>query len=78
MYGTFSGILGFRLTLGNADDKNLVIMEHLTKNIFEKLFANKGYISKKLADQFIENGIHLVTKQKKNAKNKRFVKFILV
>ena len=45
-------------------------MEHLTKNIFGKLFADKGYISQKLASQLLEKGIQLVTKQKKNAKKK--------
>ncbi len=63
-------ILGFCLTLGNKDDRDPKVMEHLTKNIFGKLFADKGYISKKLAAQLQENGIQLVTKQKKNAKTK--------
>ncbi len=45
-------------------------MGHLTKNIFGKLFADKGYISKKLAGQLQKNGIQLVTKQKKNSKTK--------
>ena len=63
-------ILGFCLTPGNKDDRNPGVMGHLTKNIFGKLFADKGYISKKLARQLLENGIHLVTKQKKNAKSK--------
>ena len=45
-------------------------MGHLTKNLFGKLFADKGYISQKLASQLLEKGIQLVTKQKKNAKKK--------
>lgn len=64
-------ILGFCLTPGNKDDRNREVMEHLTKNIFGKLFADKGYISQKLASQLLEKGIQLVTKQKKNAKKKR-------
>ena len=63
-------ILGFCLTTGNKDDRNPKVMEHLTKNIFGKLFADKGYISKKLASKLLENGIKLITKQKKNAKTK--------
>ncbi len=63
-------ILDFCLTPGNKDDRNPKVMEHLTKNIFGKLFADKGYISKKLANQLQENGIQLFTKQKKNAKTK--------
>ncbi len=55
-------ILDFCLTPGNKDDRNPKVMEHLTKNIFGKLFADKGYISKKLANQLQENGIQLFTK----------------
>ncbi len=32
-------------------------MGHLTENIFGKLFADKGYISKKLTSQFQKNDI---------------------
>ena len=63
-------ILNFCLTCGNKDDRNPEVMGHLTKNIFGKLFADKGYISKKLASQLQKNGIQLVTKQKKNSKTK--------
>jgi hypothetical protein len=45
-------------------------MGHLTENIFWKLFADKGYISKKLAIQLQKNDIQPITKQKKNAKTK--------
>ncbi len=45
-------------------------MEYITKNIFGKLFADKGYISKKLASQLQKNDIQLITKQKKNSKTK--------
>ncbi|MCI8752107.1 MAG: hypothetical protein HFH66_12270 [Lachnospiraceae bacterium] len=38
--------------------------------MFGKPFANKGYISKKLAGQLQKNSIQLVTKQKKNSKTK--------
>jgi len=60
----------FCLTPGNKDDRNPVVMEHLTENIFGKLFADKGYISKKLAGRLRKNGIQLVTKQKKNTRTK--------
>ncbi len=43
-----SEILNFCLICGNRDDRNSEIMEYITKNIFGKLFADKGYISKKL------------------------------
>ncbi len=68
-------ILGFCLTPGNKDDRNPEVMDHITKNIFGKLFADKGYISKKLASKLQENGIQLVTKQKKNSKTKGLMEF---
>lgn len=63
-------ILGFCLTAGNTDDRNSNVMQHLTKEMFGKLYADKGYISQKLFDQLWDNGIQLITKQKKNAKKK--------
>lgn len=63
-------ILGFCLTAGNTDDRNLNVMQHLTKDMFGKLYADKGYISQKLFDKLWNNGIQLITKQKKNAKKK--------
>ena len=62
-------ILSFCLTPGNTDDRSKDVMEHLTKDIFGKLFADKGYVSKKLSEELFEKGIELITKQKKNAKN---------
>lgn len=66
-------ILDFCLTAGNTDDRNPHVMDSLTKNIFGKLFADKGYISQKLTDNLCEKGIQLVTKQKKNAKEKKIL-----
>ena len=37
--------------------------------IFGKLFGDKGYISKDLFEQLFIDGLHLVTKIKKNMKN---------
>ena len=38
-------LLAFCLTPGNTDDRKP--LENLTKNIIEKLFGDRGYISKK-------------------------------
>ena len=38
-------ILSFCLTSGNVDDRNEEVMDSLTKEIFGKLFADRGYIS---------------------------------
>ena len=62
-------IISFFLTKGNVDDRNLKVMKSMTENMFGKLFANKGYISKKLSDLLFGNGIQLIAKPKKNMKN---------
>jgi Transposase DDE domain len=61
-------IVAFRLTSGNVDDR--VPVTKLTKNIKGKMFADRGYISQKLQKVLIENGLFLITKIKKNMKNK--------
>jgi len=37
------GLLGYRLTGGNVDDRNIV--EAIADGLFGKLFGDKGYIS---------------------------------
>ena len=64
-------ILSFCLTSGNVDDRNEEVMDLLTKEIFGKLFADRGYISQKLFEKLLEKEITLVTRAKKNMKNKR-------
>ena len=63
-------ILSFCLTSGNVDDRNEAVMNSLTKEIFGKLFADRGYISQKLFEKLLESNITLVTRAKKNMKNK--------
>jgi len=63
-------ILSFSLTGGNTSDNNIKNMKRLTKNIFGKLFGDKGYISQKLSEILCENNINLLTKVKKNMKNR--------
>lgn len=45
-------------------------MDSLTKEIFWKLFADRGYISQKLFEKLLKKDITLVTRAKKNMKNK--------
>jgi hypothetical protein len=45
-------------------------MKSLTENIFGKLFGDKGYISQALFDLLFEDGIQLVTKLRKNMKQR--------
>ena len=63
-------ILSFCLTSGNVDDREEIVMNSLTKEIFGKLFADRGYISQKLFEKLLEKDITLITRAKKNMKNK--------
>ena len=63
-------ILSFCLTSGNVDDRNEAVLDSLTKEIFGKLFADRGYISQKLFEKLLKRDITLVTRAKKNMKNK--------
>lgn len=63
-------IIAFAITPGNVDDRNLNVMRKLTKNLFGKLFGDRGYLSQKLFEQLMEKGIHLITRVKKNMKKK--------
>ena len=62
-------ILDFIITLGNIDDRKPLSDMNLHKRIFGKLFGDKGYISKDLFEQLFIDGVHLITKIKKNMKN---------
>ena len=59
-------ILSFCLTRGNVDDRTPV--PTLTKNLFGKLFGDKGYISQKLTKLLAEKDLELITTIKKNMK----------
>ena len=61
-------IVAFQLTKGNIDDRNPVLsMTHGQKG---KLIGDRGYISEKLRSELLNKGILLVTKLKRNMKNK--------
>lgn len=61
-------ILSFYLTKGNVDDRDVEAITTMTKEIFGKLFGDKGYISKPLSDILFGNGIQLITQVRKNMK----------
>ncbi|UOG30161.1 IS982 family transposase [Leptospira noguchii] len=63
-------ILSFMVTPGNVDDRNSKVIFPLVKNIYDKLFGDRGYISQSLFESLYEKGIQLITKLKKNMKNK--------
>lgn len=60
--------LAFKLTPGNVDDRKPVL--ELCKDIFGKLFGDKGYISQELFEQLLSRGMQLITKLKTNMKNR--------
>lgn len=61
-------ILSFYLSKANTDDRNLKVINSLVQNIFGKLFGDRGYISKTLADYLWNDGISLVYKRRRNMK----------
>lgn len=62
-------LLDFMMTRGNVDDRKPLSDNAFHKRIFGKLFGDKGYISKDLFEQMFTDGVHMVTKIKKNMKN---------
>lgn len=61
-------LMAFQLTAGNVDDRKPV--PNLVKTLMGKLVGDKGYISQKLFDTLLQQGLQLVTKIKKNMKNR--------
>lgn len=62
-------IINFVLTKGNCDDRDMKVIEPISRGLFGKLFGDKGYISAKIFDWLFQNGIQIVTNIKKNMKN---------
>lgn len=65
---TQGDLLSFRITKGNCDDRKPV--KGLCKNLFGKVYADKGYISQKLFEEMLDLGVQIVTQMKKNMKPK--------
>lgn len=62
-------IIDFLITQGNVDDRQPLKDKTFHKKVFGKIFADRGYIGKDLFEKLFVDGIHLVTKIKKNMKN---------
>ena len=63
-------ILNVTLTPGNVDDR--LPVRDLLSELFGKVFADRGYVSKKLASQLLEEfDIQFFAKPRRNMKNKR-------
>lgn len=61
-------ILAFQITPGNVSDISMI--ESLSKDIFEKLFGDKGYISSEVGKKLLERGLELFTSVRANMKQK--------
>jgi len=61
-------LLGLTLTPGNTDDRRPVAK--LVRPLWGKLFGDRGYISQELFEQLWAEGLQLITKLKRNMKNK--------
>ena len=61
-------LLACNPTLGNVDDRTAV--PELVKNLFGKLIGDKGYLSKALFAELFAQDIQLITRSKKNMKNR--------
>ena len=61
-------ILAYMLTPGNVDDRAPV--PDLTKDLIGKLFGDKGYLSQELFQKLYERGLEIITRLKRNMKNK--------
>lgn len=64
----YAEIVAFQLTSGNIDDRKPI--PEMLKPMKGKVFADRGYISEKLRKSLLKFGILLITKLKKNMKNK--------
>lgn len=67
MYGE---IVSFYLTSGNIHDANEKIIDKLTEGLTDKLVGDRGYLSTKIFNNLWSKGIKLITKIRKNMKNK--------
>lgn len=66
----YGEIVSFYITPGNVADNNEGVVLKLTKKLFGKVFGDKGYLlNKDLFQKLYSNGIHMVTKIRKNMKN---------
>lgn len=63
-------IIEFVLTPGNVDDRFPLKQQKFIDKVFGKIYGDKGYIGKDLFDKLFVDGIHLVTKVRKNMKKK--------
>lgn len=62
-------ILNFVITPGNTDDREPLKDKRFIEQIKGKLYADKGYVSKRLTEVLFVDGLHLITYIRNNMKN---------
>ena len=62
-------LLNYSLTKANKHDAQVDLMQTLVKDLFGKLYGDKGYLSKTLFETLFHKGVHVVTKLRRNMKN---------
>ena len=62
-------ILNFVLTQANVDDREPLKNQKFVDKIKGKLYADKGYIGRKLTELLFIDGLHLITSIRNNMKN---------
>jgi len=64
-------IISFKLTKGSVSDNATNVLLELCKTLFGKLYGDKGYLVKAAVfEQLFHSGVQLITKIKRNMKNK--------
>lgn len=63
-------VVDFMLTKGSVGDREPLRFKNFLKKLWGKIYGDKGYIGKDLFLELFQNGIHLVTKLKRNMKSK--------
>ncbi|GHV48495.1 hypothetical protein FACS1894181_04370 [Bacteroidia bacterium] len=62
-------IFDFLITQANVDDREPLKNKRFHDKLFGKIFAGRGYVSQDLFEKLFVDGIHLITRLKKNMKN---------
>ncbi len=60
-------LLSFKLTKGNTNDR--VPIRSLCKNLFGKIYGDRGYLGQNIFQELWNKGVHLITNIRSNMKN---------
>jgi hypothetical protein len=61
-------IMSFALTPGNISDKNMDLVDQMTKDLIGRMFGDRGYVSQPLFEKLASRGLKLFTTLRKNMK----------